>query len=100
MQSKKTGDLVHMTEAAERPRQRGDVRTEWLEDGMVVQTADGRAAHLLNRTAAHIWERCNGTRTVEAIAAQLAAETGADPARVQTDVSAAVADLREKGLVE
>jgi len=89
-----------MTDRDRFPRRRRDVRTEALEDGLVAQSADGQKAHLLNRTAAFIWARCDGTSTVAAIAAELADETGEEPSRVRRDVAAAVDDLRVKGLVE
>lgn len=73
---------------------------EAVEDGVVVQTADGRSVHLLNRAAAFIWERCDGAHTLEVIAGGLADQTGEALGRVRQDVAAAVADLRQKGLVE
>jgi len=89
-----------MRGAGERPRRRRDVRVEVVEDGLVVQTADGQSVHLLNRTAAFIWERCDGSHTIEAIVGDLADETGEGPARLSADVAAALADLHDKGLLE
>ena len=88
-----------MTEAAERLRRRGDVRSEAVEDGLVVQTADGKSVHLLNATAALIWDRCDGGHSVDDISRELAAATGAELARVRDDVAAAMADLQQKGLL-
>jgi hypothetical protein len=42
-----------------------------IEDDIVVITDDGLATHVLNKTAAFIWEQCNGERSVDQIAAQL-----------------------------
>lgn len=89
-----------MTGAGERLRRRQEVRVEAVEDGLVAQSADGQAVHLLNRTAAFIWERCDGARTAEEIAGELAAETDEGLERVRADVAATLADLRDKGLLE
>ncbi|MFH1566897.1 MAG: PqqD family protein, partial [Gemmatimonadota bacterium] len=76
-----------------------EARSEAVEDGVVVQTADGQAVHLLNATAAFVWERCDGTHPAARIAAELAERTGEPLARVAADVTAALAALREKGLL-
>lgn len=89
-----------MTGAEDRPRRRRGVRMEAVEDGVVVQTADGQSVHLLNRTAAFIWERCDGAHTVVMIASELAAETDEGVERVDADVGVALVDLRDMGLLE
>ncbi|MFH1570952.1 MAG: PqqD family protein [Gemmatimonadota bacterium] len=66
----------------------------------MVQTADGQAVHLLNATAAFVWERCDGSHPAARIAAELAQRTGESLARVAADVAAALATLRERGLLQ
>jgi len=83
----------------EKPRWREGLRVEAVEDGLVVQAGDGGAVHLLNRTAAFLWERCDGTHTAAEMAAELASATGAEAGRVAEDVEASLADLRHKGLL-
>lgn len=50
--------------------------------------------------AAAILRRCDGTATVSAIASDLAREFAAEPARVETDVRALLADLAAKRMVD
>lgn len=64
---------------------------------MIVYPERGLA---LNRSAAEIAKRCDGTRTIGAIAEALAAEAGAEPSVVEADVSAFVELLAKKGLLE
>lgn len=52
------------------------IRTEdviWrkIGDEIVVIKDDGLAVHVLNKTAAHIWEMCDGDSSPDAIAASL-----------------------------
>lgn len=57
-------------------------------------------ASALNRTATEIWELCDGTRTIAAIADALGQRYGVDGAYLLADVTAAVATLRARGLVD
>ena len=57
-------------------------------------------ASALNRTATEIWELCDGSRTIGAIARALGERYGVDEAHLLTDVTAAVATLRARGLVD
>jgi len=57
--------------------------------------------HILNATALSIWKLCDGSRSVETIAAAVAAEfAGADAAVVRNDLQALLAGLQERGLLE
>lgn len=57
-------------------------------------------ASALNRTATEIWELCDGTKTIGAIAQALGRRYGVDEAHLLPDVAAAVAALRSRGLLD
>ena len=57
-------------------------------------------ASALNRTATEIWELCDGSRNIGAIARALGERYGVDDAHLLADVLAAVATLRARGLVD
>ena len=42
-----------------------------IDDEVVIITDDGISLHKLNKTAAHIWEMCNGDHQLDEIAASL-----------------------------
>lgn len=56
--------------------------------------------HQLNQTASYIWDRCDGTATVAAIADQLAQAFDVEPTRAAQDVAALVCQLQQVGLLE
>ena len=88
-----------MIDLAVVPRQR---RVEaFASDGeSLLYSATRDEASALNRTATEIWELCDGTRTVGAIAQELGQRYGVDEAHLLADVTAAVAMLRARGLVD
>ncbi len=57
-------------------------------------------ASALNRTATEIWELCDGTSTIGAIARALGQRYGVDDGYLIADVTAAVTTLRARGLVD
>ena len=57
-------------------------------------------ASALNRTATEIWELCDGSSTIGAIARALGQRYGVDDAYLIADVTAAVTTLRARGLVD
>jgi hypothetical protein len=91
------GDL--MIHAAVVPRQR---RVEaFTSDGeSLLYSAMRDEASALNRTASEIWELCDGTRTIGAIARALGQRYGVDEADLLADVTIAVKTLRARGLVD
>jgi pyrroloquinoline quinone biosynthesis protein D len=54
----------------------------------------------LNETAAAIARKIDGTRSISAIASELAADYGAPADAIEPDVVAFVQDLFDKGLLE
>src|SRR5262245_28805305 len=63
-------------ERAARARREGLVVQE-LPDEVLVYDLKRHKAHYLNKSAAFIWNQCDGQRTAAEIAAQLQQETGA-----------------------
>lgn len=57
-------------------------------------------ASALNRTATEIWQLCDGTKSIGAIARALGERYGVDQAYLLPDVTTAVATLRARGLVD
>jgi pyrroloquinoline quinone biosynthesis protein D len=54
----------------------------------------------LSESAAEILQRCDGERTLETIAAELAHASGAPLAVVRKDVIAFVAEMKKRGVLE
>ncbi len=90
-----------MTASALRPVGPPPERLEALavEDDLCVYDPATDVVHLLNGSAAAVWERCDGTRTEPELAADLAAAYAADPAVVAADVAVVLHRLRRDGLL-
>ena len=95
--------MAHMTTNA-RPLVHPDVSAYPLDDEIVIYApTDGQAtggqAFVLNRTAARIWELCDGTRTAAGMAREIADAYGQDASQVLTDVYELIEALHSAGLV-
>lgn len=75
-----------------------DVIGQRMEDEAVIVTAASGTVTVLNDVGARIWELADGQRSVVDMVAILCGEYGADPAQVQADTLAFVADLMERGI--
>ena len=74
---------------------------EFLSDGeCLLYSAVHDQASVLNRTGTEIWELCDGSRSIGAIARTLAARYGVDEELLVDDIAAAVGMFRERGLVD
>ena len=91
-----SGDLLH---AALVPSRR-QVETFASDGESLLYSATRDEASALNRTATEIWELCDGTRSIGTIARALGQRYGVDDAYLLADVTAAVATLRARGLVD
>jgi hypothetical protein len=60
----------------------------------------GRLQCELNETARFIFDRCDGTRSIETLARAVASEYEVDLDTARTDVATCVTELREMGLVQ
>jgi PqqD family protein of HPr-rel-A system len=83
----------------DRPAVRPDLRIEALEDELVLYDPRSGRAYVLNPTASALWERCDGSRSVETLAQELAAafEVAYDDALA--DVRAFLTQLSRGGLL-
>lgn len=82
-----------------RPRAHPDVSSYPLDDEIVIYTPSDGQAFVLNRTAARVWELCDGTRTDIAMAREIAAAYGEDEGQVLADVRELIEGLSSAGLV-
>jgi hypothetical protein len=89
------------------PRPRADLASVVLDDEMVVYDSTTRTLHHLNPTATLVWQRCDGVRTVDAIAASIAQTLARDgaggpaggPDEIHADVAALVDELSAAALL-
>ncbi|MFN3324243.1 MAG: PqqD family protein [Bryobacteraceae bacterium] len=82
-----------------RPKARREqLATERLPDELIVYDLKRHKAHCLNRTAAYVWEHCDGLKDVPALARAISGEFGV-PCDEPT-VQLAVDLLREAELIE
>lgn len=85
-----------------RPRRVDRVHERVTDDEIVLFDPRTEGVHALNRTAAAIWDLCDGDRDVESIARAIEAVL-AEPAprdAVLADVRRTVAELHRLGLIE
>ncbi len=68
-------------------------------DGAVILDIDRDAMLTLNATGGYVWEKLRQGKLVDEIVRDLASETGADPAAVDSDVHAFLDQLKSRHLV-
>ncbi len=81
---------------------RRDVAAVPLDDNLAVHDEVGQLMILLNRSAAAVWELCDGTRTLDELVRALPEAHGASDADVEVigeDVRLTVHKLADLGLV-
>jgi hypothetical protein len=76
-----------------------DVIWRQIGDELVVIKDDGLSVHVLNKTAAHIWEMCNGDYQPTEIAASVFERFDVTLEEANADVNELLATLEEKGLL-
>jgi PqqD family protein of HPr-rel-A system len=84
---------------SDRPRQAESLEVNEAEDGLVVYDARQDQVHHLNPSAAVIFDLCDGSRSVDEIAAVLADLYGLDAPPV-TETQAGLDELATRGLIE
>jgi hypothetical protein len=77
----------------------GDMTPVEVDDALFLYDAKTRRFFRLNASARAVYERCDGIRTLSAIADELAALYPDDAAGVRRDVTDTATDLLELGLV-
>ena len=92
-------DPVEPVHGATVPR-RVPVEAFVREGESLVYHAERDEASALNRTATEVWELCDGSLTVSAIAGALGSRYGVDAALLFDDVVEALFALRARGLIE
>ena len=82
------------------PRIRPDILTESIEDEMVVFVPETDQTHLLNLTAAAIFELCDGAMTVKDIIKTLKESVNETPEGMKEEIYKTLSEYIEKGLLE
>lgn len=81
------------------PRQRADLVARQVDgEALILDRAAGKV-HQLNTTAAYIWERCDGTSSLQELAAEFASDFGVDAEAARQDVLKTVRALEGLGLL-
>lgn len=78
----------------------GDVIWREIEDEIVVLKEDGLSVHVLNKTAARIWEMCSGDFGLNEIAANLCERYDVSSEKASADVRNVTAKMVEIGLLK
>ncbi|MFO7898697.1 MAG: PqqD family protein [Planctomycetota bacterium] len=89
-------------EPSDTPKARDDVLFRELDDGCALYDPNSETVHSLNLTAGFIWCLMDGSRSLSEIASEIssAAEAGADPETVLSDVRRTAHELARQGLLE
>ena len=61
---------------------------------------EGGSVHVVNRTAARVWELCDGSPTVESVVESFARDYQLAPATARSDIAHILDSFRGLGLVE
>jgi PqqD family protein of HPr-rel-A system len=78
---------------------RPDLHTERLDDELVVYAPESARAFVLNRTAAAIWQLCDGSMTAAELADELAEACGLSAEAARVDVQQFIEQLDGAGLL-
>jgi hypothetical protein len=77
-----------------------DVIWRRIGDDIVVIKDDGLATHILNKTAAIIWEMCDGKRGIEEIVTSLCERFDVSPEEASADTRETIEDLTKVGILK
>ena len=84
--------MNHVTQAK-------DVIWRRIGDDIVVIKDDGLSTHVLNKTAAFIWEMCNGDFGIDEIATHLCEHFDVSFEEVRADVRETIEKLTQAGIM-
>ncbi|OGO32912.1 MAG: hypothetical protein A2Z29_01595 [Chloroflexi bacterium RBG_16_56_11] len=76
-----------------------DIISRRIGDETVVIKDNGLSTHVLNKTAAYIWELCDGTYGLDAITGRVCERFDVGTEEAGTDVKATIDRLLEIGLL-
>lgn len=82
------------------PRRRASVTARVLEGEAVLYDRVSGCMHRMNETALRIWNACDGVRTSEDVAAEIAAHYEVPRETAQMDVEQVLAMFASAGLIE
>ncbi len=71
-----------------------------IGDEIVIITSDGMATHILNKTAARIWELCDGAHGAPEIADRLCQLFDVPSDQAKMDVNEVIGQLLNLGLIK
>lgn len=92
---------MSLEQTARRPVIRSTIEFRVLDDlSSVAVDPESGQAHALTPVATAIFERCDGSLTVEEIAAELTEIFDCPAVQLRSDVANFVGDLSERGLVD
>jgi PqqD family protein of HPr-rel-A system len=93
--------MMNLSVQETKPLRQSEILSQPLKDEMVLYPLEGKAIHVLNRTAVAIWELCDGNHTLAQIEAKVRERfVIQDPkADVATDIAQTLQELANKGLV-
>jgi pyrroloquinoline quinone biosynthesis protein D len=89
-----------MVVSSENQRPRSAVEGRDLGDEYLIYDPDTDHVHVLNGTAREIFLLCNGSRTAEEIAAELARKYGVEPSVTLADTRETLRQLSELGALD
>jgi hypothetical protein len=82
------------------PRKSERIAARAIDGKAVVVVLDAHKLHTLNGVGTRVFDLCDGTRDVAAIARQIASEFRVDETRAQSDALSFLAQLIAEGAVE
>lgn len=90
-----------MSERMQKPQRRQGILAEVFPDEAILYHAEAGTLHVLNATAAAIWQMCDGQHEVSAIAECLRSQYAMRPEHaVERDVGRMLDELQGLGLLE
>ena len=89
-----------MTVSSKNQRPRTTVQGRDLGDEYLIYDRDSDHVHVLNRTAREVFLLCDGSRTAEQIAAELARKFGVEPSVTLVDTRETLQQLFDLGALD
>jgi hypothetical protein len=77
-----------------------DVIWRRIEDNIVLIGKEGMEIHTLNKTAAKIWELCDGTNGIDQITANICDSYDVTPEEADISVREVIDKMEKMGLIE